>query len=105
MELPVAGQVDLRTWDAGIDGHGWRLRVDAETHIGDVQAVLRRFRLKRRDSRVDAVLLLLAETRHHRHVLELISRDLEEQFPISARRALAALRAGQYPGGDAVILL
>src|SRR5262249_12926284 len=37
VELPTAGVPGLRAWDAAIDGLGVRVRVDAETHVGDVQ--------------------------------------------------------------------
>jgi transcriptional regulator with XRE-family HTH domain len=104
-EIATAGSIDHRAWDAAIDGSGWTARVDAETHVGDLQAVLRRVNLKARDSTADCVVLLLAETRHHRGLLRLIDREVGAQFPVPARRALAALRAGRSPGGNALLLL
>jgi len=105
IELPEAGSVDRRAWDAGIDGPGWSIRLDAETHIGDVQAVQRRVALKQRDGRVAAVILLLAETRHHGALLRDAGEGLRSQFPVPARRALLALAAGRSPGGDSLIRL
>ncbi len=105
LELPTAGAVDHRAWDAGIDGVGWRARVDAETHVGDLQAVERRVALKQRDGRETCVLLLLADTRHHRRLLDVAGVGLRARFPVPQRPALAALKAGRSPGGNALILL
>lgn len=105
IEMPMAGSVDHRAWDAGIDGKSWRARVDAETHVGDLQAVERRVALKQRDGMVECVILLLADTRHHRAVLEIAAAGLRARYPVSQRAALAALRAGRSPGGNALILL
>ena len=105
IEIAMAGSIDHRAWDAGIDGDGWRVRIDAETHLGDVQAVLRRVALKQRDSNVQAMILLLADTAHHRRLIGEFGEQLLEQFPVPQRRALAALRAGRAPGGNALILL
>jgi hypothetical protein len=105
VELPRPGAVDLRAWDAAIDGANVRVRVDAETRLGDAQAVTRRVAAKRRDGDADCVILLLSDTRHHRHLLAEIGDGLRGSFPISQRAALAALRAGRSPGGDALIVL
>jgi transcriptional regulator with XRE-family HTH domain len=105
IELPESGRRDLRAWDAGIDGPGWSVRLDAETHIGDLQAVQRRVALKQRDGRVGCVILLLAETRHHAVLLRLAGDGLAAEFPVPARQALRALAAGRSPGGNALIRL
>jgi len=105
IEMPLAGSIDLRAWDAGIDGPACRVRVDAETHVGDLQAVERRFALKQRDGRADCVILLLADTRHHRDLLNVAGAGLRSRFPVSQRAALAALRAGRSPQGNALIRL
>lgn len=82
-----------------------RVRTDAETRVGDLQAVERRIALKQRDGREDCVILLLADTKHHRALLDVAGAGLRERFPVSQRTALAALRAGRSPGGNALILL
>ena len=105
IELQTAGSVDHRAWDAGIDGPGVRVRVDAETHLGDLQAVERRIALKQRDGREPCVVLLLADTRHHQLVLESAGGALRTRFPVSQRAALRALRNGRSPGGNALIRL
>jgi hypothetical protein len=101
----VPGRTDLRAWDAGIDGSGVRVRIDAETHVGDLQAVERRVALKQRDGKELCVILLLADTKHHRTLLAGAGEAIKGRFPISQRAALAALRAGKSPGGNALVLL
>jgi transcriptional regulator with XRE-family HTH domain len=105
IELPSPGAVDHRAWDAGIDGPECRCRVDAETRVGDLQAVERRVALKQRDGREPCVLLLLADTKHHRELLEASGAGVRTRFPVSQRAAMAALKAGRSPGGNALLLL
>ena len=45
-EVPLPIEGDLRAWDAVIGGPGWRLMVEAETLIDDVQALERRLALE-----------------------------------------------------------
>jgi hypothetical protein len=105
VELPAAGTIDHQAWDAAIDGPGVCVRIEAETHVGDVQALERRVALKQRDGFVDCVVLLLAETRHHRILLDVAGDGLRAAFPVSQRAALAALRQGRSPAGNALVLL
>jgi hypothetical protein len=105
VEIPAAGSIDLRAWDAGIDGPACRVRLDAETHLGDLQAVERHVALKQRDGRVECVILLLSDTRHHRELLEVAGDGLRSRFPVPQREALLALRAGRSPRGNALIRL
>jgi hypothetical protein len=105
LELPTPGAVDLRAWDLAVDGPGWSIRVDAETRLGDVQAVQRRIALKQRDSRIAEVVLLLSDTAHNRAAVRLAWDALAVQFPISTRAALARLSRGLPPGGNALVIL
>jgi hypothetical protein len=104
-EVPLAIPGDLRAWDAVIEGRGWRLPVEAESRLRDVQACTRRLALKRRDDGCDVVLLLVASTRHNRHVLRLAAPDLAAEFPVAGAKALAALSKGERPAGSAIVLL
>jgi hypothetical protein len=99
-----AGTGDLRAWDVALDGLGTRVRVEAETRLGDVQALQRRIGLKQRDGEVDCVVLLLNDTAHNRLVVR-ATPELRTQFPVPARQAIAALEAGRAPVGNALILL
>jgi transcriptional regulator with XRE-family HTH domain len=104
-EVPLNVRGDRRAWDAVIEGRGWRVPVEAETRIRDVQALLRRIALKRRDDQSEVVILMVADTRHNRHVLRLAGPDLVAAFPTSGRAALAALSNGERPPGSAIVLL
>lgn len=101
--LPVAG--DRRAWDAVIRGPSWRYGVEAETHPTDLQALLRRIELKRRDGGLDGVVLLLPATRHVRDVLRGDPALLRSAFPVAGREALACLTGGRDPGGGSVIVM
>jgi hypothetical protein len=105
VELRSAGAADLRAWDAAVDGLSVALRVEAETHVHDLQALERRLRLKQRDGNVDIVLLLLSDTRHHRNLIRAADPGLAALFPISTRAALAALGRGRSPGASAIVLI
>ena len=104
--LPIPG--DQRAWDAMIDrlhGIASKLPVDAETHLVDGQAQIRRIMLKLRDSGLDHVLLVVADTRHNRGAVAGAASTILADFPVSPRRAMAALAAGEHPGGSALVLL
>jgi transcriptional regulator with XRE-family HTH domain len=96
---------DRRAWDGEIGGGVWRLPVDAETRLHDVQALARREALKRRDDGNPTVLLLVADTRHNRRMLRLAAADLAAAFPLAGSIALASLRAGELPSASAIVLL
>jgi transcriptional regulator with XRE-family HTH domain len=104
-EVPLDIPGDRRAWDAEIEGRGWRVPVDAETRLRDAQALSRRIALKRRDDESEVVILLVADTRHNRHVLRLAGPDLVADFPTPGRTALAALSGGKRPPGSAIVLL
>jgi transcriptional regulator with XRE-family HTH domain len=104
-EVPLALAGDRRAWDGEIGGGVWRLPVDAETRLRDVQALARREALKRRDDGNPTVLLLVADTRHNRRMLRLAAADLASAFPLAGSIALASLRAGKSPSASAVVLL
>lgn len=107
--LPIPG--DQRSWDGWIsglqagDGSVAGLPVEAETRFVDAQAQLRRLHLKMRDGAAESVLLIIADTRANRASVDAAGMVMTESFPISPRRALAALRAGRHPGGSAVVFL
>ena len=104
-EVPLGIAGDLRAWDEVIEGQGWSLPTEAETRISDVQALSRRLALKCRDAGLETMLLVVADTRHNRHVLRLAAAELAERFPVRGRDALAALRRGAKPSGSAILLV
>jgi transcriptional regulator with XRE-family HTH domain len=100
--LPIPG--DLRAWDAVIRGPGWRIGVEGETALDDIQAVERRVALKRRDGNVDHVILLVADTPRNRRALAAAPAAFGD-LPLRTREILAALRDGRNPGGSGIVIL
>ena len=101
--LPILG--DLRRWDSVVAGDGWRCGVEAETAPRDWQALAGRIELKRRDGEVDAVILVLPETRRAREFLQAVAGFIPTVFPVPARQVLARLGEGHDPGGSGVVVL
>jgi transcriptional regulator with XRE-family HTH domain len=96
---------DQRAWDAMIDGADWRLGVEAETRLGDIQALERRLALKERDGDVTAVILLLNDTAHNRRIVADEGSGLRGHFPGGAREALRLLGAGRPPVSSTILVL
>lgn len=106
-EVPFPIPADQRAWDA-VGTHaqtGLVLHVEAETRLGDVQALLRRLALKRRDGRADRLVLVLADTRHDRLVVRAAAAELGAAFPAERRQALRDLIAGRDTGADTLLLI
>ena len=101
--FPITG--DLRAWNALIRLAGVLIGVEAETRVRDAQSLHRRLALKRRDGRVDHLILLLADTRHNRAFVRAAGEGLQADFPVPGPAALARLAAGEDPGGSSIILL
>ncbi|CAN5584892.1 hypothetical protein BH23CHL7_BH23CHL7_16310 [soil metagenome] len=103
-EIGVAIDGDPRAWDALLVGPV-RIAIEAETHIHDVQALLRRISLKLRDSNVDWVVLVVADTRHNRAALAMASEEFASAFPCPRRKLMLALREGTDPRASGVLLV
>jgi transcriptional regulator with XRE-family HTH domain len=61
---------EQRAWDAMVSGRCKRTGFEMEMRIRDGQALERRIELKRRDDPVDGVVLLLADTRNNRDMIQ-----------------------------------
>ena len=103
-EVPMPLPGDRRSADAVITGATFTALVEAETRLGDVQAVERRISAKARDLRADRSILLVLDSRHDRAAIRSLP-ELSERFPVSTRQAMAALARGDDPGGDCLIVL
>jgi transcriptional regulator with XRE-family HTH domain len=105
-EVPLPNPGDQRAWDGMVFGPAnvWRFGVEAETAPTDGQALVRRLALKARDAGVDGVLLLLPDTRQSRAFRREFGGLLKEDFPVAGSLALERLRAGESPGGSAMIV-
>jgi transcriptional regulator with XRE-family HTH domain len=104
IEVSTAAHRDLCAWDAVISGVGWCVGVEAETHVRDAQALQRRIALKQRDGAIDAVLLLLTDSKWHRDLMRSVP-ELGTEYPVTARAALRALGIGGALEGNALVLL
>ena len=103
-EVPLPIEGDLRAWDAMIRGNGWRLPVDAETALDDLQATERRLTLKRRDGGADHVILLVADTRRNRQALASAPGAFAD-LPLRTREILKALGSARDPVGSGIVIL
>jgi transcriptional regulator with XRE-family HTH domain len=103
-EVPLPIEGDLRAWDAVIRGDAWRLPVEAETVLHDVQALERRLGLKQRDGGEAHVLVLVADTKRNRRALTAAPAALS-RFSRDARGALRSLGAGRVPIGSVLVML
>ena len=101
--LPIPG--DLRALDGFMRLHGRSIGVEAETRITDVQAVARKVQLKKRDARLDVIILLISDTQANRNVLALHREALRAAFPLDTRAVMAALAAGEPPVADGIVVL
>lgn len=101
--LPLVG--DRRAWDAVVSGRGFRIGVEAETRLSDVQAIARKLALKERDGAVASVILLVADTRRNRELHSTVAADLGDRFTMAQTDVIRALAAGRAPGGNAIVRL
>jgi hypothetical protein len=100
--LPIEG--DLRAWDAMITGPGWRLAVEAETRIEDVQALERKLSRKQRDGDIAHLIVLFADTARNRRAFAAAPAAFAS-WPLRTRDVLGALRAGRDPGASGIVFL
>lgn len=100
--LPIPG--DLRALDAVVRGGGFGALVEAETHLTDVQATLRKIHAKQRDAGLTRAILLLNDTRHNRAMVA-SSPELRRAFSLTTRQVLSALAKGRDPGADGIVLI
>lgn len=102
-EVPIDGRG--RAWDAVVELGRLVVAIEAETRLYDLQALLRRLELKRRDGSPARLILVVADTRWNRSVVAGAWGILATTFPADAPRAVAALQASRDPGANALILI
>lgn len=93
----VEGRLEQRAWDAVLFGGGHRTAIELEMRLRDVQAVIRRIDLKRRDDPTDSFLLLIADTRTNRRVLAEYAGLFVGLPRLKPSEVKAALQAGEHP--------
>lgn len=99
-EVPLPIQPDRReqrAWDLVYAGHGQRTAVELEMRLADVQALIRRIALKRRDDAVEQFILAIADTRTNRRVLAEYPDMFAELPRLRPSLVWRALEAGQLP--------
>ena len=104
-EVGVGGRRDPRAWDAVLAEGSDRAGVEAEVHVHDWQALDRRISLRQRDTEMEVVILVLADTRPNRAVLRELGPALTANLPEPGGAALRALRQGRLPKASAIVLV
>jgi transcriptional regulator with XRE-family HTH domain len=103
-EVPIPLVGDLRSGDGIVAVGAFTCLVEGETHLGDFQAVERRIGAKARDLGAHRVVLLLADTRHNRMLVNTIPA-IRERFPVDMRAWFRAIAKREDPVGDALVIL
>lgn len=104
-EVPISSGGDGRAWDAQLTLGGVVVAIEAEMRLSDIQALDRRIALKRRDSGVDLVILLVADTVGNRRAVAAHRESLRANFPSDTRAVLAAIRSGRPPTASGIVVL
>ena len=104
-EVPLRRPGDQGAWDALVVGVAFSIGVECETRLHDVQALMRRLALKKRDGEVMRLVLVLADTRWNRAVVNAHPAELAGDWTVSSKAALEGMRAGRDPGGNAIVWL
>ncbi len=107
LEVPLPAREDRpeqRAWDVMLFGHGERTGIEFEVRLYDLQAQLRRFRLKQRDDPVDHLLIVVADTPANRRVLREFSELVVDLPRLRTDNVLRVLRAGQHPPTGMILL-
>ena len=86
--MPIPG--DLRALDARTRLGGLSIGIEAETQLSDLQAIVRRSKLKKRDARLDILVLVVSDTVDNRRVLDGHGESI---------RTLLSPRGAGGPGG------
>jgi transcriptional regulator with XRE-family HTH domain len=103
-EAPVGSAGDKRAWGRRLDGVV-SIGVEAEVALRDLQALERRMQLKKHDSGVTRMLLVVKGTRRNRLVLRELLPSLRGIFPLGSREILRSLAEGHDPGADGLVVL
>lgn len=100
--LPIPG--DPRALDQLLTLGGRRLALEYETSLDDVQELERRLSLKRRDGKLDRLILVVRGSARNRRILHLAG-SLRVALPLSTHEVLRDLREGRVPPTDGIVFL
>lgn len=108
-ETLLPGTGEQRAWDKLprlVDAAPrYLVGVDIESRVWDVQAIVRRTRLRERDGQVDHILIVLADTAHNRRIADELRSGLGPDYQTGARSLLGSLRRGERLAGSGVLLV
>lgn len=104
-KVPMPSPGDQRALDGWTRADGLSIGIEAETRLGDLQALQRRALLKKRDATLDRLVLVVADTRDNRNVLDAHRELLRGSFPLDTRRVLSALGSGHAPAADGIVII
>ena len=82
--------------------HSW---ADLESRIRDIQALVRRTRLRERDGGVDRILMVCSDSATNRRLVAQLREALGPEYATTPRAILRALRDGTELPGSGVILV
>jgi hypothetical protein len=105
--LPIAG--DLRAWDKLLrlkdSSPPYLVGIDLETRVTDIQALVRRTRLRERDGGADKILIVLGDSATNRRLVNDLRASLGDAYKTPPRAILRAARSGQRLVGSGVVLI
>lgn len=104
-DVPFSNHDDPRAWDAVGRCHRVVVAFEGEVKLHDIQALIRREQIKKRDGGIDRLILVVSDTKGNRAILREAEQLLRAVFPVTSRVAIAALREGRDPGGDSMIVV
>jgi transcriptional regulator with XRE-family HTH domain len=104
-QVPVASSPDQRAWVQTLADGEATSATEFETRLYDAQALTRRITLKMRDSGIDRVVVVLADTKANRQAVAAASGVLRPVFPLEASEVLASLREGRVPRAGGIVFL
>jgi transcriptional regulator with XRE-family HTH domain len=105
LEAPIPIPRDLRAWDVLLMLGSARVGVAVETRLHDWQELLRREQQKARDTPVDYLFLVLANTHSNRRAVKEAGAALRSELPQDGRAIRAALRLARDPGASGLLFL
>ena len=101
--LPIPG--DRRAWDATLRLEGRLAGIEAESKLFDIQAMERRLALKLRDGGVDMLIVVIANTRANRAMLDGHRASLRTLLPLDTADVLRYLRIGKLPPSNGLVVI
>lgn len=105
-EVPIGDARDLRAWDVVMtDATGESCGVELEVRLVDAQDLVRRIARKRRDSGLDVVVLVVAETRANRLATLAAAGIVAGDFPGNAASIKTELAAGRVPHSGGIVFV